>query len=322
MTKKVISSLLILCSTLTNAGSAAAYETPTLSSTPINTNCGVFVDVKSDDPLCPAILYSYERNIFKGYNLQSYADGRVYFKPRQNINRAEVLKIALAAFINQDFSYQNVLAKDFKGKFSDIPADDNSQWWYPYLKYAADNRMIQGYADNSFRPTKFVSRSEFLKMFLYLSPSKTAIDRWVIKNENGLYVGLWKDTPRSAWYANYIAFANQNGLFAGFSNCPAGSICPDQAISRGEVALMIYNYHNYLKTDLGFLDNELMKGPCNDPYVLYLGQCVDPAPTCLRPVQNALFCTDLILKNGVRNERAMITCKEGYDWNGTTCSLK
>ncbi|MBU0546239.1 S-layer homology domain-containing protein [Patescibacteria group bacterium] len=243
MKNRIISTAIIISSLM----SFSALATATTVSNP--GNCGVFVDVKADDKRCTAILYNYERKIFRGYNLDTYSSGEVYFKPDTTINRAEVLKVALATFINQDFSNQEVFGRELG--FSDVMSDD-TQWWFPYLKYAKENGMIQGYPDGTFKPTKDVTRTEFLKMFLYFSSHKSAIDNWVIEQEGDHWVGLWADTPPYAWYAKYVVFANNYGLFANFGNCAAGSICPEKPITRGEVATMIYNYHNYLNTEVGF----------------------------------------------------------------------
>lgn len=216
------------------------------AATTVSTQCGIFKDVKSTDTHCEAILYVYNRNIFKGYSLSQYTDGSADFKPNQAIIRAEVLKVALAAFLTQELTInKNVVGDVFP--FSDLKGWDN-QWWFVYLQEAMTRGMIGGYKDGTFKPQNNITRAEFLKVFLAGSPYSSEISKIQI---NG-YNSLWADTPPTAWYAQYIIFANQKGLFANFSFCPSGSICPDKDITRAEVAQMIFNYHRYLNVDLGF----------------------------------------------------------------------
>jgi hypothetical protein len=208
-------------------------------------NCGIFKDVSSTHPNCQAIQYAYERGIFKGYNLSSYTDGSADFKPSQSIIRAEVLKVVLSAFVNQDFTNTNINGSAFP--FTDIKSWPN-QWWMAYLEEAINRQMIEGYNDGTFRPQNNVTRAEFLKIFLAASPKAEEVNSLTINN----YDSLWADTPPTAWYAKYMIYANTHGLFAQFSYCTSGSICPNKDISRAEVAQMIYNYHNYLSVEVGF----------------------------------------------------------------------
>ena len=214
-----------------------------LASSP--TNCGIFRDVSATHINCAAIQYAYQQGIFSGYNVDKYNDSTADFKPDQAIIRAEVLKVALAAFVNKNFTNTGVQGDAFP--YSDLKGWGN-QWWFAYLQEAMNRKMIEGYKDGTFKPQNNVTRAEFLKIFLSASPSLTQVTTEVIHN----YDNLWADTAPTAWYAQYMIFANINGLFADFNYCEHGSICPNKDISRANVAQMIYNYHVYLKVPVGF----------------------------------------------------------------------
>lgn len=209
-------------------------------------NCGIFKDVTSTNPNCEAIKYAYDRGIFEGYNLTKYTDGSGDFKPDQPIIRAEVIKVALAAFSTQKIA-ADTAAKGNDFTFTDLKGWGN-QWWFAYLKEALKRQMIEGYQDGSFKPLNNITRAEFLKVFLSASPKIAEVKAVKIHN----YDNLWADTAPTAWYAKYIFYANQKGLFADFGFCEHGSICPDKTISRAEVAQMMFNYHHYLNLDIGY----------------------------------------------------------------------
>jgi len=202
--------------------------------------CGNFLDIYEDEPLCEAAYYVRDQAIFEGYSSGN-------FFPEANINRAEVIKVALASFVNEEFSLGGTV-KGSEVNFTDIAPAQND-WWLVYLKRAKELGAIQGYADGSFRAVNSVTRAEFLKMFIYLSPYQDKVKNW---NDSMGVVTSWTDVPENAWYADLMAFADQNGLLNDFNYCGPNRICPDQPITRGEVAQLAYNYSLAFETDIGF----------------------------------------------------------------------
>ncbi len=202
--------------------------------------CGSFFDVYNDEPLCEAAYYVRDRAIFEGYTSGN-------FMPNLNINRAEIIKVALASFLNEEFNTANPPYGSELG-FTDITATQRD-WWLVYLERAKSLGAIQGYADGSFRAINPVTRAEFLKMFIYLSPYQDKVKNW---DESMGQVTTWTDVPDTAWYADLMAFADQNGLLNDFDYCGPNWACPDRAITRGEVAQLIYNYSEAFGVDVGF----------------------------------------------------------------------
>lgn len=109
-----------------------------------------FSDVKAGDWFMPFVAFAYENGFIEGYS-----DGS--FRPNDTINRAEALAILLRV------SNANVetLGSGVNEDFSDISKAD---WFYPYVKYAQDNGIVEGYADGSFGPDNQVTRAEFVTM--------------------------------------------------------------------------------------------------------------------------------------------------------------
>ena len=154
-----------------------------------STGAGEFTDVSASHPYLEAIRWGKETGVLSGY-----PDGS--FRPDNIVNRAEFLKIVLAAK-GVDGSVKVAV-----GTFPDV---DPSAWFAPYVGYARDSGIIQGYPDGTFRPAQPVSFPEALKM---------------------AYVALGIDGDRSAsgeWYQPYLRHAQANAvLFAADVDLTAG----------------------------------------------------------------------------------------------------
>ena len=98
--------------------------------------------------------------------------------------------------------------------FSDLSTD---HWAYGNISTLVDEGTINGYEDGTFRPSKTVSRAEFVKMF----------GKWDQK-----YEGTYKDISSKHWAYDYIMWS---GLEA-----ENGAVRPDEAILRSEVINLIW----------------------------------------------------------------------------------
>lgn len=87
------------------------------------------------------------------------ADGE--FHPYRSLTRAELAKIAVMMY-NPDFMADADLSAQ---SFSDVGPD---HWAYPYIEYAQQSGIIDGYDDGTFRPEAEVTIEEALKMVVSL----------------------------------------------------------------------------------------------------------------------------------------------------------
>jgi micrococcal nuclease len=165
-----------------------------------STGAGDFTDVSASHPYLEAIRWGKETGVLNGY-----PDGS--FRPDNIVNRAEFLKIVLAA------KGVDATVAVAAGTFPDV---DPSAWFAPYVGYARDNGIIQGYPDGTFRPAQPVNFAEALKM---------------------AYVALGIDGHPSAigeWYEPYLRHAQTNAvLFAADVNLTAG-------MSRKDVVWIVW----------------------------------------------------------------------------------
>ncbi len=213
--------------------SFALLQLPPLATLPLMqtpTANAAFVDVEPGEAHYVAITYLQENGIISGY-----ADGT--FKPYQKINRAEALKmITLANGVFTDENLEEPDPENTLRPFTDTPLEE---WYTKYLIAAKEQGFIDGYEDGSFKPTNNINLAEALKILLESSPDIAFLG----DPENYLY----NDTPLEAWFINYTAYANWQGLL----NISLDNMAhPEQEMTRGYLAEIIYRklmYKNQYK---------------------------------------------------------------------------
>jgi len=138
-----------------------------------------FVDVQKD-----SLTYLYRHEFIDGY-----PDGT--FKPNNAMSRAEFVTMVLkASKIPLQNSVQNC--------FQDVAA---SNWALAYICTAKNMGWIQGYANNSFRPTQEINKAEALKVI-------GAVQGWDVHlPTNPVPVSIFKDVDTNAWYYPYVYYA-------------------------------------------------------------------------------------------------------------------
>lgn len=167
-----------------------------------------FSDVKDDNANAKAINNLAEKKILNGYEDKT-------FKPDNEINRAELVKIVVAVFEPANLNSYNNCFKDVK-----------TQWYAPYICYAKAKNWIAGYEDNNFKPEKNVSQAEAMKIIFEILFDGKLSDNW------GLKADLPADVDLNEWYGKYFIFAANLNLVDDFY--------PLKSITRKEIAEMIY----------------------------------------------------------------------------------
>lgn len=119
---------------------------------------GQFKDVSESD-----WFYNYVYSIYLRHDdIAGYADGT--FRPNSSITRGEALKIllevsgTLEAGLPSDKALSTILSM---GNFSDVKLGD---WFSKYVASAVYSKFIEGYADSTFRPNDYITRSEAAKI--------------------------------------------------------------------------------------------------------------------------------------------------------------
>lgn len=162
-----------------------------------------------------------DEGIIKGYTDKT-------FRPTQQITRAEFLKILLESIDDETqsnelnkykTSAQNGYIFTSSGKvLTDL---EDKSWYLPYVMYAVDKSIIQGYPDNTFQPHAPIKLAEALKMLM----KTQKIDVW--NTENLPY--------HVDWFIPYMDKAESMQIL------PHGVSRAADAISRGDMAYIIYH---------------------------------------------------------------------------------
>lgn len=171
-----------------------------------------FSDVSITHDFCRYIAYLSNRGIVEGY-----AGGT--FKPEQNINRAEALKIILETFGISS-------SGDTTLPFKDVKTDD---WFHPYVKTAYVRDIVDGYETNEgtlFKPGGNITRAEAVKIIL---------ETGNIGLEN-CAEQIFVDNTEADWFHKYVCTASNLGMLLPKS---VETIEPNTPITRGELCRAI-----------------------------------------------------------------------------------
>jgi hypothetical protein len=144
--------------------------------------------------------------------LGGYPDGT--FKPRGNINRAELLKILMEGFHSAQL----------KGETECFP-DVGSEWFAQYVCAAKHLGWVGGYPDGTFRPANSVNRAEAIKIVIssgvYTTPG---------------YQQMPGDVEEGSWFYEFVAKGLNERIITS-----RGMFYPSNNLTRADAAVWIFN---------------------------------------------------------------------------------
>jgi len=118
-------------------------------------------------------------------------------------------------------------------RFSDMKNTENT-WFHEGVDYVIARGYMAGVEDNLFAPHRAVSRA-MVAQILYATEGKPA---------NVKSAGF-SDVKAGKWYTDAVNWAASKGVVAGY---PDGTFKPDKAVTREELATILYKYAQ-TKTD-------------------------------------------------------------------------
>lgn len=173
-----------------------------------------FPDVSTDSQYFTSIEYFRELGVIEGY-----PDGT--FRPNQEANRAEALKIIILASSIDVTGYET--GEDV---FPDVTQEE---WFYPYIKKSKELGIVEGYEDGYFRPVQVQNIAETLKMILVTNNITLPT-----LEENTL---VFPDVPDNLWYAPYAYYAKEKNIIEPEDD---GAMNAARSITRGELIEIMY----------------------------------------------------------------------------------
>lgn len=123
---------------------------------------------------------------------------------------------------------------DYVSDFNDVKED---AWYADAVDFTAGRGLFSGVGGGSFAPDETLSRGMVVTVLYALE------DAGAQKT-----VGLFDDVAEDAWYAQGTAWAVEAGIVSGYGD---GQFGPNDAITREQLALMLYRYAQYMKLSTG-----------------------------------------------------------------------
>ena len=111
--------------------------------------------------------------------------------------------------------------------FMDVPA---SAWYYDAVKYVYENDLMSGVSSGWFAPDGTLTRAMVVQT-LYAMEGRPAASS-----------AGFADVASGDWYANAVNWAAANGVVSGVSET---SFAPNSALTREQLALILYRYAQY-----------------------------------------------------------------------------
>ena len=116
-------------------------------------------------------------------------------------------------------------SSSFINPYSDVKED---AWYYPAVKYATENGLVNGTGNNKFSPDVSMTRAMFATLLYRMAGQPE------VKNASPFF-----DVPNGEWYSQAISWANGNGIIMGTGN---NRFRPNDIVAREQAATALYRY--------------------------------------------------------------------------------
>ena len=116
--------------------------------------------------------------------------------------------------------------------FTDVKETD---WFYDSVQYVYDNEMMNGTGDTVFSPDATTTRGMIVTIMHRMEGTPAAGDE------------SFTDVSAGQYYADAVAWANENNIINGYGNAKFG---PNDPITREQMAAILYRYAQYKDYDV------------------------------------------------------------------------
>lgn len=119
------------------------------------------------------------------------------------------------------------LTQAAEGTFADVPA---SAWYYDAVEYVYENGLMSGVSSGWFAPNDTITRAMVVQTLYAMEGRPSAASAG------------FADVAPGDWYAGAVNWAAANGVVSGVSET---SFAPNSALTREQLALILYRYAQY-----------------------------------------------------------------------------
>lgn len=113
--------------------------------------------------------------------------------------------------------------------FDDVPKEE---WYFESVMFVADKYLLRGVSEAAFAPDMPMNRAMFV----------TVIGRLTGETADQNATSRFPDVINDGWSAGYIAWADKNGIVAGY---PDGTFGQYITINREQITVLLYRYAAY-----------------------------------------------------------------------------
>ena len=160
--------------------------------------------------------------------------------PGDGYKIADVLVDGVSVGAVSEYTFENVQkAHTIEAVFAwNNPFEDAAQthWFYGDVEYACLNKLFEGTSPTTFAPRAAMTRG-MLVTVLYRMEGSPAVTG----------ANPFDDVESGKYYENAVIWAAKNGIVGGYS---AAAFGPDDAITREQLAAILYNYAKYKGYDV------------------------------------------------------------------------
>ena len=188
----------------------------------------IFADVSVADWYAEVVYQASFNKYMNGYY------GTQLFGPNDNITRADVVCVLFNMAGNNIDDMDEGAVSELKGYATGFSDVDANMYYAAAIGWAAKTGVVNGYDDNTFAPSKQISREEFAAMLANYAKAKG--DDMTV-DADAVLAEFADGSDVSEWAQNVVAWCADNGIMGN-----GGSLSPLDAISRAEVAAMAINY--------------------------------------------------------------------------------
>ena len=137
-----------------------------------------------------------------------------------------------------DVTFKAAGATDALAKFADVNASD---WYADAVRWAVENGVMNGVGGDKFNPNGDTSRAMIATMLWRMEGSP------VVSGDTSFV-----DVTDGTWFADAVRWANANGIVTGYrdANGRGKVFNNDGAVTREQLATMLYRYAQYKKADV------------------------------------------------------------------------
>ena len=194
--------------------------TVTASRTRANKGLTITLTVKADEGYALDTLTVTDKN-GNEIKLTDKGDGKYTFTMPSS---AVTVK---ASFAKDDTSVETGLP------FTDVKADD---WFYEAVKYAYDNKLMDGTSSTTFAPLMTTNRAMIVTILWRLEGSPVVN-----------YAMNFSDVESGVWYTEAVRWAAAEGIVKGYSDTV---FAPNDTVTREQLATILYRYAEYKEYDV------------------------------------------------------------------------